>query len=215
MRFLFAAGALLLVSALLAGTTAGYDNGDYTKIIVIVLGFHENIIENEMTEIQYGHPPNLGLQQGNFTATIRAENGTALFVFDVWDPRYQLDDFGYHQVLAHHEQVENPELEAAYRASGEYEDIDLPILIPYHRDIRSVELADKNTGALLISVNVSPAVEAFCARFPRDPDMMSEPAMGSAVPLQPLGGETGIFLIAGGILGVSLLAALATLIRKA
>jgi len=214
MRSLVAAGILLLISVLLAGTTAGYDDGDYAKIIVIVLGFHEDVVESEMIEIQYGHPPNLGLQQGNLTATLRAENGTAIFAFDVWDPRYQLDDFGYHQVLAHHEQTEDPELEAAYRTSGEYEDIDLPLIIPYNREIRTVDLADKNTGALLISVNVSPAFEEFCHCFPRDPDIMSDSAMESVFPLQPLAGITGLFFIAVGVLGFVLLTALAFLVRK-
>jgi len=214
MKFLTATGALLLVFALLFGITAGHEDEDCTKIIVIILGIHKEVVEKEMVEIQYGHAPNLGLQQGNFTATIRAENGTALFVFDVWDPRFQLEDFGYHQALTHHEEMEDPALEAAYRSAGESEDIDLPIIIPYHHDIRTIELVDKNTGALLISVNVSPAVEDFCARFPRDPDMLAHSSAESAHPPELQSGETHIFLTAGMVLGFILLAALAALVRR-
>ena len=39
-----------------------------------------------------GMPPNLGYQQGNFTAMVRARNGTLLFTFDVWDPRTEFGD---------------------------------------------------------------------------------------------------------------------------
>lgn len=165
--------ALLLILCLTAGSVGQSGNtDDQKKIFEIVLGVHKDCIDLEEMEIRYGHSPNLGYENGNIIADILAKNGTRLFSFEIWDPRNQIEEYGLHNEMVHHEGRENPELEERYLAMGETNDIDLPLIIPYHNDIHSIEIREKEKGALLISVNVSPAVDTFRARFPRDPDMM-------------------------------------------
>ncbi|AGB01643.1 hypothetical protein [Methanoregula formicica] len=173
MRRIIVLGVILLILCLAAGSVTNSGNSDdQKKVFLIVLGIHKNSIDLEEMEIRYGHSPNLGYQTGNFTVDILAKNGTRLFSFDIWDPRCHLEEYGLHNELVQHELMEDPELEQKYLAQGETNDIDLPLIIPYHNDIQSIEIRENETGALLISVNVSPAVDAFRARFPRDPDMM-------------------------------------------
>ncbi|MDD1687524.1 hypothetical protein [Methanoregula sp.] len=165
-------GAVVLLFCLVTGSVTMSDDDDQEKIIWIILGIHKDGVALESVEIRYGHAPNLGYQNGNFTATILAPNGTHLFSFDVWDPRSQVEAYGFRNELERHEQMENSSLEQGYKDLGERDDIDLPLIIPYHQDIRTVSLAEKESGALLISVNVSPAVDTFRSRFPKDPDMI-------------------------------------------
>ncbi len=213
MRYIAAFGVIILIFLLVMGSVTTGSDDDYTKIIALELGIHKNGVALESVEIKYGHPPNLGLQNGNFTAILRALNGTSLFTFDVWDPRYQLDEYGIRNELERHEQMEDPDLEKVYRDMGETVDIDLPLLIPYHGDIRAVDLVDKCSGNLLISVNISPAMDTFRNRFPRDPDMIAEtrsmpPSTG------PGSGKQSPIPIAGSVLAVILVIILFHRLRR-
>ena len=213
MRYVAVFSAIVLILLLVMGSVTPATEEDHAKIIMIVLGVHKNSVVEESVEVRYGHPPNLGHQHGNFTATVLARNGTPLFTFDVWDPRYQLDEYGLWNVLEQYEQAENQIIEQVYRDQGETTDIDLPLIIPYNRDIQTVDLVDKNSGYLLVSVNISPAMDAFRNRFPRDPDMIANtpPVLPAS---QPVPGQQNGILIAGSVLAVILLALLFRLIRK-
>jgi hypothetical protein len=213
MRYITGIGAVVLTLLLVTGSLASDFDEDQTKIFLLILGIHENGAIEESTELKYGHAPNLGFQNGNFTAIVRAQNGTPLLTFDVWDPRNQIDEFGLRNVLAEHEGIEDKSLEQQYVDEGETEDIDLPLIIPYHPDIQTVDLIDKNSGMVLISVNVSPAVETFQGRFPCDPAMIaySQPRMH---PAQSPVNDSGPFLLAGIGLAIILMALLIRLVRK-
>nr|WP_321352382.1 hypothetical protein [uncultured Methanoregula sp.] len=186
-----------------------HSDDDLCKIFVIILGIGEDHAFLESADIRYGHPPNPGYQNGNFTVTIRAHNGSALMSYRVWDPRMQLEQYGFRNELKHHEETEDPALESGI--SGD--DIDLPLIIPYHKDIHSVELVDETNGSLLVSVNLSPAVDAFQHRFPRDPDMMSliQPQQS---PLAMPGRIQEMFLPASAGLAAILLVLLIVFIRR-
>lgn len=172
MRYIAVFGAIILVFLLVIGSVAPDTDDDQTKIIKIVLGMHGDCVVEKSVEVRYGHPPNLGLQNGNLTVMVRAPNGTSLFSFDVWDPRYQCDTYGIRNELEQHGHMD-PDVEKVYSDMGEKTIIDLPLLIPYHRDIQTIDLVDRNSGSLLISVNISPAIDSFEKRFPRDCDMMA------------------------------------------
>ncbi len=206
-------GAIILFFLLIVGSVVIDTHDDQTKIISIVLGMHGNSIIEKSVEVRYGHPPNLGHQCGNFTATVRAINGTSLFTFDVWDPRYQFDEYGIRSVLERREQMVDPDLKKPKRDMGETVDIDLPLLIPYNPDIRTVDLVDKCSGSLLISVNVSPAIEKFRNRFPRDPDVMAEtrPILQGTAPVP---GKQSATPVVGSILAVILAIILIYQIRR-
>jgi hypothetical protein len=194
-----------------ATTSASADTDDeQEKIIMIIFGLHKDSAILESAEIWYGHPPNIGYQSGNFTTIIRAQNGTPLFTFDVWDPRYQLEQNGLMNELARHEQRENTAIDLG--DEGE-DDIDLPLIIPYHRDIQRVDLVDKKSGTLMLSVNISPAVDTFRSRFPRDPDMVER--IPSRVPGARLPAvQPGTFLAVSGGLAIIILVMLIHLVRR-
>ncbi|MHB8164673.1 MAG: hypothetical protein ACYDDV_10110 [Methanoregula sp.] len=213
MRYIAVFGIIILILLLVMGSVITDTDEDHTKIVALELGIHKNGVVLESVAIKYGHPPNLGLQNGNFTATVWAYNGTPLFTFDVWDPRYQVEEYGLRNELERHEQMEDPDLEKVYRDMGETVDIDLPLLIPYHRDIRTVDLVDRNSAALLISVNISPARDTFRNRFPRDPDMIAETR--STLPgTEPGSGKQSAIPIAASVLAVILTIILVHRVRR-
>ena len=213
MRYIGLFGVIILIILLVMGSVTTDTDEDHTKIVEITLGMHKVGVVEESVEVRYGHPPNLGHQCGNFTATVRAINGTSLFTFDVWDPRYQFDEYGVRSVLERHEQKVDPDLEKASLDLGETVDVDLSLLIPYNPDIRTVDLVDKYSGNLLISVNVSPAIERFRNRFPRDPDVMAETR--SILPgTAPVSGEQSATPIVGSVLAVILVIILIHRVRR-
>jgi hypothetical protein len=213
MKSMVTVGAVVLALCLVMGAVTTDTEDDPAKIIVIILGIHKDSVALESVEIQYGHPPNIGYQNGDFTATIRAQNGTPLFTFDVWDPRNQVEAFGFRNELERHEQMEDQSLEQGYRDAGEGDDVDLPLILPYHHDIHTVDLADKKTGSILISVPISPAVDTFRNRFPKDPDMTGNRPSEKYGMKPPSGDYTGFLAISSG-LGIILMAMLLHLVRK-
>ncbi|WP_321507935.1 hypothetical protein [uncultured Methanoregula sp.] len=213
MRSLAIIGAIVLSLFLVMGSVSQDTSDDYAKIFMIVLCVHPGGAVVESADIQYGHAPNLGHQEGNFTTIVRAANGTALFTFEVWDPRTQFGEYSYKMLLEEHEMTEGEHADQ-YAQYGQKKDIDLPLFIPYHRDIQTVDVIDKSTGDLLISVNLSPAKEAFRQKFPKDPDMISEIQQNSPGIHMPVEGQ-GVFLLAGGLLALVLIGLLIHLVRRA
>lgn len=213
MRYIAVSGAIVLIFMLVMGSVTTDTYEDQTKIIVVVFGLHKDGVAEESVEVQYGHPPNLGHQNGNFIATVRANNGTPLFTFDVWDPRNQFDEYGLRNQLEQHELVEDKNLEKVYEDLGETDDIDLPLIIPYHRDIQTVDLIDRNSSSLMISVNISPAVNTFRNRFPKDPDMIAN-TKSVIHGTQSQADNQWIFLMTGSGFAIILLALLIRLVRK-
>ena len=184
---------LLIVAFSIGSVAAQYD--DQTKIIFITLNINKGIVSEKSVEVRYGHPPNLGLQKGNFTATLRARDGTALFAFDIWDPRSQFED---------HEVMEDNETCNLMGSMWHTDNVDIPLIIPYDKDIRTLELTDRTSRTLLISVNVTPAMNLFHARFFMDPAELRD----------PLADTQNIFLFAGSVLAVVLMVILIRLVRK-
>lgn len=152
-------------TALARGDNPGED--ETSKIIIISFGFDDQRLWEKTTDIRYGHAPNIGHQAGNLSAVIRAENGTPLVNFTVWDPRYQVGNDGIHTT-----QKRGDAAGTEKKASNDPDKgTDLPIILPYNPDIRFVDLVDKDSGTVLVTVNISPALAVFQHRFPRDPDM--------------------------------------------
>ena len=184
-----------------SGGFTGHTDDDLCKIYVIVLGIRQENVFVESADIRYGHPPNTGYQNGDLVVTIRARNGTPLLSYRVWDPRITVDVYGFHDDLLRHEGMEDPALEAGMGG----EDIDLPLIIPFHKDIYSVELADSRTGTILTSVNLMPAVDRFKSRFPHDPDMIRQVQVYEPMP----------FLVTSAVMAAILVSLLFVLIRRA
>jgi hypothetical protein len=206
MRKIAALGTIVLILLLAVGTAAVTPDEDQAKIIVIIFGVYEKGAFFESAEVRYGHAPNLGHQQGNFTVVGRAYNGTQLFAFDVWDPRYQVDELGYYNELECHKKMEESNPEPGYEGMAGWEHIDLPLIIPYHHDIRTIDLVEKDSGTLLVSANLSCACQEFMKRFPRDPDAVLESL--------PEAGQQDLLPVTATGIAIVLLAVLVRLIRR-
>jgi len=194
MKWILLIMAGLLVAGLCIAPAAAEDLNDPAKIIVIKLNINKGAVTEKSVEIRYGHPPNLGHQKGNFTATLKSADGIPLFTFDIWDPRNQFED---------HEIMEDNETCDLTGSMWHTDNVDLPIILPYHPEIRTFELRDKGSRDLLISVNITPAVESFLLRFPQERGVMI---------ISPVQGT--VFLVAGCLLAFALLVILVRLVRR-
>jgi hypothetical protein len=185
-----------LIVALCIGIVHARDE-DQTKIIFVTLTINQGVVSEKSVEIGYGHAPNLGHQKGNFTATARAYDGTPLFTFDIWDPRSQFED---HEVIQQNGSCD------ITGSMWHTDNIELPLILPYDRDIRTLDLIEKGTGILLVSVNISPASESFNQKFPmdrnEDPDTIPEDD------------TPAVMLITMSVLAVILVAVLIRLVRR-
>ena len=79
--------------------------------------------------------------------------------------------------------------------------------MPYYQNQMTLDLTDKNTGRLLKTVNFSQAIEHFKKVYPNDPG-------GTPVTLPLLQESTPLYLVAGIVLAVLLLAVIFMMSRK-
>ena len=84
---------ILLVCLVLVGPVCGaYPTEDYSKVLILHLNFSKGAVNEQSVEMQYGHPPILGLQTGDIHGSLKTSDGDVITEFDLWDPRYQLGD---------------------------------------------------------------------------------------------------------------------------
>jgi len=136
--------------------------GDLTKTIIVSLNIKNNTFAEISKEIVYAHPPDLGFQQGHFSARLISTGGSLLGEFGVWDPRVQVGD----DIVMY----ENGTLG---RISGKVvraDEAGLSIAMPFSRDTGSLEIRDRETGIKMISVELGALVSGFCDAHKDDPD---------------------------------------------
>jgi hypothetical protein len=147
--------------------------------------------------MQYGHPPDLGIESGNILGSLKTIDGTIIREFSLSDPRVQLGDAI----------VENNGTNVSITGSAYYSDsADFTLVMPYYQNQMTLDLTDKNTGRLLKSVNFSQAIERFQREYPDDPG-------GLPVYQLPEIGST-LYLVAGIGLSVLLLITILMMARR-
>lgn len=151
---------LAIVFLLCCSLASAAEQEDYSKIVVISLAIDHGTVTEKSVSMRYGHPPNTGLQPGDFAGVLRTSQGKTITSFDIWDPRIQLSD-----VLTTGENATE-----VLGGREVYSDTaDFLIVLPYYHDTMTFDLYDKKTGTLVKSVNLSPAIAEFTDRYPRDP----------------------------------------------
>jgi hypothetical protein len=187
----------ILLIGLLIVPAHGYPGEDYTKILVLHLNFSHDQINEQSVEMQYGHPPDLGIESGNILGSLKTIDGTIIREFSLSDPRVQLGDAI----------VENNGTNVSITGSAYYSDsADFTLVMPYYQNQMTLDLTDKNTGRLLKSVNFSQAIERFRRVYPDDPG-------GTPVYQFPVEGST-LYLVAGIGLSVLLLITILMMARR-
>jgi hypothetical protein len=164
-----------------------YPNEDYSKVLILHLNYSNGTVNEQSVEMQYGHPPTLGFQAGDIHGSLKTASGAVLQQFDLWDPRYQLSDEGT----------------LVYSNTA-----DFTLVMPYYNNQMTLDLTDKRTGALLKTVNFSDAINRFQSIYPGDPSIAPNP--GFRLPVQ---GST-LYLIAGCLLTILLIAVILSMVRK-
>jgi len=188
---------ILLISLLIV-PVHGYPGEDYTKILVLHLNFSHDQVTEQSVEMQYGHPPNLGIESGDILGSLKTIDGKIIREFDLSDPRVQLGDAI----------VRNNGTNQSITGSAYYSDsADFTLVLPYYQNQMTLDLTDKNTGRLLKSVNFSQAIERFQREYPDDPG-------GIPVYQFMLEGSTPLYLVTGIGLSVLLLVVILMMSRK-
>ena len=119
---------------------------------VLHLNFSHDQVTEQSVEMQYGHPPNLGIESGDILGSLKTVDGKIIREFDLSDPRVQLGDAI----------VRNNGTNQSITGSAYYSDsADFTLVLPYYQNQMTLDLTDKNTGRLLKSVNFSQAIERF------------------------------------------------------
>ena len=187
----------LLLACLLIGPVSGYPGEDYTKILVLHLNFSHDQVTEQSVEMQYGHPPALGLQSGDILGSLKTDDGKTIREFDLWDPRIQLGD-----VLVKENSTNQSVSGSVYYADN----ADFTLVMPYYQNQMTLDLTDKKTGRVLKSVNFSQAIARFQKEYPKDPDEIPPFRL-------PLEGTT-LSLVTGVVLAVLLLVMILIMSRR-
>jgi hypothetical protein len=191
----------ILVCLLLVGQCCAFPTEDYTKVLILHLNFTRSGVNEESVEMQYGHPPNLGLQAGDIHGNLKTSAGKSIREFDIWDPRVQLGD-GV---------IQDNESNLSLGGATQYSDTaDFTLVMPYYADQMTLDLTDKKTGTMLKSVNFSGAISRFHATYPGDPGGNADPGSGFRFPVEgPL-----LYLMIGFVLFVLFVAMIWSMTKK-
>ena len=179
------------------GLTIAAEPADYSKIIIMNLNISEGKVAEKSVEMVYGHAPNPGHQSGDFTGMVKTSSGTTLKEFDIWDTRYQLGD-----VLEY-----NNDSSGYLAGCLTYTDnADFTLILPYQEEQMNFDLYDKKSGALLKSINLSPAISQFQSSYPKEPK-------GISFSLPPMD-RPRIYLITGIVLSLLLAVMILFMMKK-
>lgn len=179
------------------GITGAAEPADYSKIIIMNLNISQGKVTEKSVEMAYGHAPNPGRQTGDFKGMVKTASGTTLTEFEIWDARYQMAD-----VLEY-----NNDSSGYLSGSLNYSDnADFILVLPYQEEQVNFELYDKKSGALLKSINISPAILEFQSSYPKEPKGISF----SLPPMDP----SRIYLITGIVLSLLLAVMILFMMKK-
>jgi hypothetical protein len=194
-------GCLVVCLFLMGQGCCAYPTEDYSKVLVLHLNISRGTVNEQSVEMQYGHPPNFGLQGGDIHGSLKTSTGEVLREFDLWDPRYQLGDATI---------SDNDSYLSLMGAVNYTDTADFTLVMPYYKDQMTLDLTDKRTGRLLKSVNFSGAIDRFQSTYPGDLGTGAAPAPGFRLPLDgPM-----MYLITGCVLVILLAAMILSMIRK-
>lgn len=117
-----------------------------TKGILIRLNIKEGKMTRLGVKVTPAHP-DIGLQEGSFKVDLMAADGKLIKSFELWDPRIRLGD------------------EVVY-----LDDVNFPVRFPWYKNLRAVNIYEKASGKLMISVDLGEAIADFCKNNSNDPE---------------------------------------------
>jgi two-component system OmpR family response regulator len=136
---------------------------NYEKILVIRLHYQDGTYDQAEQYIRYGQAPNLNLLTGTLKGVISDSQGNTIRSFFVREPFIAIGD----QMEPTEE--ESPYLQGYVERSSAAE---MVITVPYLKYMQEFTLYDTRRGNLLVSVDLSPSLTAFCTGYSNDPDCL-------------------------------------------
>ena len=119
------------------------------KSLVLYLNINNGEITQKETHVVYGHSPEYILELDAYTVQLLSANEKMIKEFSIWDPTYFHYDLG----------------------TAEYRDnVDFEVVVPFRDNPREVKIFNKRTEKLMLSIDLSKALSAFCDSHPDDPD---------------------------------------------
>lgn len=117
-----------------------------TRGVLVWLNIKGEKISYLSSEITEAHP-DIGLQYEHFRVDLLAGDDRVIKSFGLWDPRIELGD------------------EVVYS-----DDVDFPVLFPWYKDLKKVNLYNTFSGQLMISVDLTKLIRDFCENNPEEPE---------------------------------------------
>lgn len=119
---------------------------DMTKAIHVNYQYKDGKITTLSSRVVYGYPPN-NIGGTDILVDLKGTTNNLLGSYGIEDPR----------ILYHEE------------GADILEEVTFSVLVPFDTRASTVTLQDGQTGAVLATTDVSPAVSSFCAMNPNDP----------------------------------------------
>ncbi|MEM7820303.1 MAG: hypothetical protein QW761_01740 [Candidatus Aenigmatarchaeota archaeon] len=135
---------------------------DLTKTIKIEISIKNDSFSEISKTIVYSHPPDLGLQQGPFIAKVISVDGSLFGEFNIWDPRIQMGD----EIVMY----ENGTVGRIEGKVVRTDEARFSVMLPFHREIKVLEIYDKESGEKMLSVELASLIGEFCETHKEDPD---------------------------------------------
>lgn len=135
---------------------------DTSKIIIVNLNIKNDNVTLLDKNINFSHPPNIGLQPNFFIVKLIATDKKIIKEFGIWDPRLSIGD----EIIYY----ENGTMEFLGGIASYIDDVNFTVTIPFYKNIEMLNLYENETGEELISVYLRDIVLDFCEQNPNDPD---------------------------------------------
>ncbi|MCK9632084.1 MAG: response regulator [Methanoregula sp.] len=152
---------------------------EFDKILQIKLTYDDGRYSVSSMEVRYGKAPNLKIRTGDLAGKILGPGGNELQSFSVQEPGRAygdiLGDPGGDSLIGYTEQP-------AYS--------DMFITAPYEQDMEQFTLTDMRDGTLLVTADLRPSVNVFCADYAGDPDCLVR-----AAPVKTATPDTSLYLV--------------------
>jgi two-component system, OmpR family, response regulator len=145
---------------------------DFGKIVQIHLKYLDGRYSVSSQDINYGRAPNLNIKTGELRGVLLDSKGTELKSFSIRKPYLTQGDI-----------LTPPQDGGLLGYTESAPSADMTITAPYQQDMAKFNLINPQDNSVLVSADLTAAVNGFCTDYPNDPDCLSRVTLSpSATP---------------------------------
>ena len=164
---------------------------EFDKILQIQLKYDDGRYSLSSMEVRYGKAPNLNIRTGDLAGKILGPGGKELQSFTVQEPGRAYGDI-----------LGDPEGDSLIGYTEQPAYSDMFITAPYEQDMEQFTLTDMRDGTLLVTADLRPSVNVFCADYAGDPDCLVR-----AAPVKTATPDTSLYLVLATLFSASVVIA--------